>query len=366
MTMTRPVGVCLSVVVGLAALAGPGCGGGDDPHTLKVRVLTYNIGNPDDAEPHYPLRLSYQSYEDYMGAQIRALDPDVVFLQEVLPPHTCAEFDETDPARTCYDAANRPAAVQRILGAEYSVVCDGRLQVECIGVKVAFGTFDGVAAGGFELTGAETPPLPLESCVYAAGECTKDKCDAESTVSAASVATAKGPLRLVHAHPNAPGSTASGGFYMGDACRLLQTKQIFDGLAGFGDVPLISTGPNIIAGDFNMDPVKFSTTAESDYWAQWVGEGKRFTDFGPADEEGTRYGTRFGAMGAAIDHVLAESATGTCTIYGEAELAPMSGTQRLDEGFDFSSLPGGADFPGRLDHFAILCDLEIDLRPFGG
>ena len=31
--------------------------------------------------------------------------------------------------------------------------------------------------------------------------------------------------------------------------------------------------------------------------------------------------------------------------------------------------PGGrdfpGDFPGRIDHFAILCDLAIDLRPFG-
>jgi hypothetical protein len=115
-----------------------------------------------------------------------------------------------------------------------------------------------------------------------------------------------------------------------------------------------------------MDPVKFSTNAEADYWATWVGEGKRFTDFGPKDAEGTEYGTRFGALGAAIDHVLAESATGSCQIFGEAELAPMSGTQRLDEGFDFSGLPGGAEFPGRIDHFAILCDLKIDLTPFGG
>jgi hypothetical protein len=354
----------LVVLLSAVGVAGSGCGG-DDAHTLKLRLLTYNIGNPDDTEPHYPLRLSYQSYEDYMAAHIQAQDPDVVFLQEVLPPHTCAEFEETDPARTCYQAAERLAAVQRILGPNYSAVCDGRKQVECMGVKISFGTFDGVAAGGFELMGAETPPLPLESCVYALGECGKDNCDAESTVSAIGVTTAKGPLRMVHAHPNAPGTTASGGFYMGDNCRLLQMKQVFDGLAGFGDVPLISSGPNLIAGDFNMDPVAFSTTAESDYWNTWVGEGKRFADFGPADATGTHYGTRYGALGAAIDHVLAESAKGKCQIFGEAELGPVSGTQRMDEGFDFSSLPGGTDFPGRIDHFAIVCDLEIDLKPFG-
>ena len=114
-----------------------------------------------------------------------------------------------------------------------------------------------------------------------------------------------------------------------------------------------------------MDPVAFSTPAEVELWDAWVGEGKRFTDFGPKDAEGTEYGTRYGALGAAIDHVLAESATGKCQVFGEAELGPLSGTERLDEGFDFASLPGGTDFPGRLDHFAILCDLEIDLKPFG-
>jgi endonuclease/exonuclease/phosphatase family metal-dependent hydrolase len=354
----------LVLVMTAGGIAGLGCGG-DDAHTLKLRLMTYNIGNPDDTDPNYALRLSYQSYEDYMAAQIQAQDADVVFLQEVLPPHTCEAFDETDPARTCYQASQRLAAAQRILGPGYSVVCDGRKNVECMGVKTSFGTFDGVEAGGFAVTGAETPPLPLESCVYALGECTKDKCDAESTVSAASVTTAKGPLRLVHAHPNAPGSTASGGFYMGDACRKLQMQQVFEGLAGFGDTPLISTGPNLIAGDFNMDPVSFSTTAEVEQWDAWVGEGKRFTDFGPADETGTHYGTRYGALGAAIDHVLAESAKGECKVFGEAELGPVSGTERLDQGFDFASLPGGTDFAGRLDHFAIVCDLEIDLEPFG-
>jgi endonuclease/exonuclease/phosphatase family metal-dependent hydrolase len=356
-------GVWLSLLVALGAQAALGCGG-DDGSTLRVRVLTYNIGNPDDTDPNYALRLSYQSYEDYMGAQIRALDPDVVFLQEVLPPHTCEAFAETDPARTCYQAADRLAAAQRVLGPDYSIVCDGRLQVECMGVKVSFGTFDGLEAGGFSLQGAETPPLPLESCVYALGECSKDKCDAESTVSAASVTTAKGPLRLVHAHPNAPGSTSSGGFYMGDACRKLQMQQVFEGLAGFGDVPLIGAGPNIIAGDFNMDPVAFSTATEVELWDAWVGEGKRFQDFGPADAEGTHYGTRLGALGAAIDHVLAESATGSCQVFGQAELGPPSGTERLDEGFDFAGLPGGVDFAGRIDHFAIVCDLKLDVGAF--
>jgi hypothetical protein len=75
-----------------------GCGA-----PAKVKVLTYNIGNADDKEPHYPLRLSYQSYEDYVAARIRALDPDVAFLQEVLARNLCDKFSESDPKRTCFD-----------------------------------------------------------------------------------------------------------------------------------------------------------------------------------------------------------------------------------------------------------------------
>ena len=189
---------------------GGGAGGGGPTGPLSLKLVSYNIGNADDAEPHYPLRLSYQPYEDHVGAKLRALEPDVVLLQEVLPPETCELFEEADPGRTCFDAANRQPAAQRILAPEYTVVCDGRQHVECIGVKRSFGTIEGIEPGAFVLEGAETPPLPLPPCVYAAGECDNTRCDAEATVSAVTITTANGPLRLVHAHPNAAGSGASG------------------------------------------------------------------------------------------------------------------------------------------------------------
>ena len=100
-------------------------------------VLSYNIGNPDDTEPNYPLRLSYQVYEDSVAQTIRSLEPDIVLLQEVLPPQTCEAFEEEDEARTCFDSEGRPTAAQRVLGDEYTIACDARLHVESVSARVS-------------------------------------------------------------------------------------------------------------------------------------------------------------------------------------------------------------------------------------
>jgi len=321
------------------------CGGGGE----RLKVLTYNIGNADGTDPRYPLRLADQAYEDFVGARIRALDADLVFLQEVLPPHTCAAFTESDARRTCFDAANRPAPVQRLLGDGYSVVCDMRLQVECIGVKRKFGTIRGVAPGGFQLMGAETPALPLPSCSYAGGECDDTKCDAEATVSAIDVDTASsGAMRVVHLHPNAPGEGA-GGFYLGESCRRQQLVQAFDGLVKSGV-------PNVVAGDTNLDLGVFASEAETALWEAQVGAGKRFTDHGHVSTSGDFYPTRRVSIPVAIDKVLTDAFTGSCTVQGANESAGSDpGTKTLDDGFDFSTLVGGV--ARRIDHLAVVCDL---------
>jgi hypothetical protein len=327
-------------LVALLALAA--CG------SEPLRVLTYNVGNADGSDAHYALRLSDQAYEDFVGARIRAVGADLVFLQEVLPPHTCASFVETSPARTCFDAANRPAPVERLLGDGYSIVCDMRLQVECIGVRRGFGTIRGVPAGGFVLMGADTPPLPLPPCSYAGGECDDTRCDAEATVSAIDVDTASGPLRVVHLHPNAPGEGARG-FYLGEACRRQQLAQAFDGLVRDGI-------PNVLAGDTNLDLEIFASQEEAALWAAHVGDGKRFTDHSQTDSTGAFLPTRRVSIPVAIDKVLTDAFTGRCTVHGnnETSSAPPA-VPPLDDGFDFAALDGG--LARRIDHLAVSCDL---------
>lgn len=352
----------LAALLVAVALAG-GCDDGDSgpsPDAVPVRVLTFNIGNPNADDPDYPLRLKHQAYEDYVGEQIRTLEPDIVLLQEVLPTTHCDTLDETDPALTCYYSDTREPPVRRILGPDYTIVCDSRLHVECIGVHVDFGAISGIPLGGYELSGAATPDLPMDSCDYAAGTCSNDFCDYESTVSAVTVETGFGELRVVHLHPNAAGSGFDGA-YNGAPCRALQLQQVFEGLPGHDDTPLVTASPTVAAGDFNMDPIRMTSTEETAVWDAHIGPGNRFTDFTPTDDDGTQYATRRGAFGIAIDHVVADRAAGACTVFGHDEgFGPDPGTVSLDDGFDWSLVPDEEWYASRIDHFAILCDLTMD------
>ncbi len=356
-TMNRLEELSALLVLGLGA-ATTACSGVDDAGDdagaglEPFRLLSYNIGNPDDAEPNYPLRLSYQDYEDSIGQTIRDLEPDIVLLQEVLPPQTCNAFEETDAARTCYDADNQPTAAERVLGDDYSIACDARLHIECVGVRTGFGSIEGLELGGFSLSGAETPALPLESCNYAAGECNDEFCDAESTVSAVTVEAAGETIRVVHLHPNAAGFT-DGRVYTGAPCRALQIEQAFEGLDGSDEAALVGSGNAIVAGDFNLDPTRFVTDDELAVWDRNIGPGLRFSHLNPVDPEtGDLYPTRRG-LPVAIDHVVADAFTGDCEVFSEA-----GGSATLDADFKFDALPGGEEFPGRIDHFAVFCTLE--------
>jgi hypothetical protein len=317
---------------------------------VTLRALTWNVGNVATRDPHYALRIAHQRYEDHVAARIRELAPDVVFLQEVLAPARCADFVERDPSRTCHDAASREPAVRRLLGPEYTIVCDGRRQVECIGVKTSFGAIPPLERGALALGGAETPPLPLPACERALGECSDARCDAESGVSALRVETERGALRLVHVHPMAPGRSA-GGIYFGEPCRFAQLQQAF-ALAG--------GGASVVAGDFNLDPDRFVSERERLLWASEVGAGRRFRDLTPRTADGTSFATRRSGLGVATDHVLVERGSGACTVHGRG-LGPAPGTDALDAGFDWSLLPGGERDPGRIDHLAISCTLELEL-----
>jgi hypothetical protein len=343
---------------GAAGSGGSGGAGGSAPR--KLRVLTYNIGNGNGNEPNYPLRLSYQAYEDHVAGLLQALAPDVAFLQEVLPPQFCSAFEETDPARTCFDAANRPPPIRRILGDEYTVVCDARIHVECIGVRKSLGSIRGIAPGDFVLEGAETPALPLPTCNYAAGECSNASCDQEATVSAVTVDTALGPLRIVHAHPNAAGTAGPDGAYDGEPCRYPEIQQIFVGTSETGGVPLASEQQTLVGGDFNFDPDRFASMREVALWREHVGEGKRFSDHNPKDPaSGEYYPTRPAGLPVTIDRVVSTWLHGSCTVHGSNNLTsadPM--TERLDHAFDWSKVPGGEKFNGRIDHLAVICELS--------
>ncbi len=335
-------------------------GGENPPQPVTFTALTFNIGNPDADHPTYPLRMWSQSYENYIGAVIQAMAPDVVVLQEVLSGKTCEAFTEIDPNKTCYQWDTRPRPAQRIIGPGYTIVCDQREQVECIGVKVAFGTIDGVDPGQYVETGALTPALPLPGCNWAAGECTNSKCDDESTVSAVLVHTAAGPLRVVHMHPMAQVSA----FVSGDPCRAKQIRQVFENDVIAGDLSLIRPGEQaLILGDWNLGLEIYNLrtimgpSEADDVWNQYIDcPACPYTDMDPRDPSGQRYSTNSQNSWAgivAIDHVVASNEiTGSCTIYDEGG---MPGTEPLDAGYPHLSQLG----EGRIDHYAIFCEMTL-------
>jgi hypothetical protein len=323
-----------------------------------VRLLTWNVGNTNAADPHYAYRLAQRPYEDFVRDRIRAAAADVVFLQEVLPPEPCASFLERDASRTCHVAAGPAPAVRRLLGPDYSIVCDRRRHLECIGVRTSFGAIAGVPPGALVLDGAETPALPFAPCDRLRGDCDEVHCDAEATVSAVSVDTPGGRIRLVHAHPMAPGKSGARVFW-GEPCRLRQLEQVFEG--GAGGPALTSDAPTLVAGDFNLDPVRLIGEREASLWSKYVGAGRRFRDLTPRAPNGAQYGSRRGALAVTTDHVLVDGMAGACTVHGRG-VGPDPGTEPLDAGFDWSTLPGGERDAGRIDHFAITCELVLERR----
>lgn len=294
-----------------------------------LRVVTWNIGNGTASPRRYALRIRSQAYEDHVGARLRALDADVVALQEVLAPDRCEGEPEPDPAFACFGAAERPPAVRRLLGADYSIVCDARRQVECLGVHLRLGTIRGVPPGGLVLDGAETAPLPGPPCDYLADACRarKDNCDSESTVSTVVVDTARGPLRVVHVHPTAIGQT----------CRTRQVRQAFE---------LVDGLPAIVLGDWNFDPEDVADVVDAAVYRAYVGPDRRFAEHHPRGADCRLTGTSAGRR-AALDRVVTDFAHGGCVVWRSPP---------LDDGF-------AADVPGgRADHYAVQCDL-VDDRP---
>ena len=335
-------------------------GGTVDPTPVPFTVLTYNVGHGDAEYPNYPLRLWSQSYEDYVGSVIRQMAPDIVVLQEVLSGKTCEIFNEIDPNKTCYEWDTRLRPAMRLIGPGYSVVCDQREQVECIGVKIAFGTIDGVEPGAYVETGAHTPALPLPGCNWAAGECDNDRCDAESTVSDVLVHTAAGPLRVVHMHPSAQVSA----FVSGDPCRARQLRQVFENGIVPGDVSMVRPGEQaLILGDWNVGlevygvRTMFGPSEADDVWYQYIGcPTCVFTDLDPRDGGGQRYSTTSANAWVgivAIDHVVTTNEiTGSCVVHDDDG---MPNTTRLDSGYPYLNQLGDS----RIDHYGISCEMTI-------
>ncbi len=296
-----------------------------------LRVLTYNIGNNSGSGPH-ALRIRDRAYEDHVGERIRMLEADIVFLQEVLAPPRCERTSEAfEPERACHGLTRRDAPAKRLLGGEYTVVCDANQHVECIGVRASFGSIRGVPLRGFGLDKAQTASLPGPACDYLAGDCDgkSTECDSESSISTVVVDTPKyGAIRLIHVHPTA----------IGEICRSRQLEQAF---------AMADDLPTIMGGDWNFDPSRLADVAATALWADWVGANRRFRDHSGYAEDCRLDRTSFG-QDASLDRIVTDFGRGRCHVWAQP---------RLDEAFEFTKLT-----VGRIDHYAVDCSLDSEIQ----
>ena len=262
-------------------------------------MLSANVGNTSPLCWPYVVKLCRRDVEERLSRNIQALHPDLVAIQEVLPPWLCRKWRFAVPGSACSGDDEAPQ-IRRLVGPEYSIVCDGRNQFECIAVHMSAGRIEGVEAGGMAIT---------------------DRIDSEGvkgcrrsvSIMAATVEIKGQTLDVVNAHAE----------NRDPACRLAAIRQIFEG-------ERLVRGPRVLlAGDYNMDPWR-EDDVSTHYWRGWVGTAGNRTfvyHSGIAEKQPAIPTLRYPFLNRTYDHVASNFLTGVCHILGESP-----GTQRLDGG----------------------------------
>jgi hypothetical protein len=295
---------------------------GSTEHTASTiyRVMSVNVGNADINNcRNYSYKICLERVLEAVRDGVARHKPHLIAMQEVFPADYCKKIDEQDPLKLCYGyKQDFVEPVRRILGDDYTIVCDTRHQFDCIAVHIDAGTIAGCERG--------------KHCVTAETAAGVQHCDDGFSVSAADVTLGKVSLRVVNAHPDS----------LNRECRKAQLQQIFE------KDPLLARGSRVIAmGDFNLDP--YRTDPKDDpsvaLWHNFVGEGKAFYYHSGIAEHDPPYPTDL--LQRTIDHVISNFARGVCKTLGQAP-----GTERID-GEPPTLLAG-------LDHLALLCELELE------
>jgi endonuclease/exonuclease/phosphatase family metal-dependent hydrolase len=286
---------------------------------IPFKLLQANVGNVSPDCAGYKFKLCSVRVEVRIRAAIRAYRPDIVALQELVPPERCAGAIENNADRVCHPAHlhEEPLQARRLVGPDYTIACDARQHFDCIAVRADFASIQGCTLGAV--------------CMGTAGSTAEpgNGCDVGFSVATFRIyPKGAGPFEFVNAHPPSGPAAAT--------CRKDQLEKVFAGAA-----PMAGRQRGMISGDFNLDPF-YGDDASEAYFRQFVGPARRMRFHSGTAEHDPPHKTAFTQLGSHVwDHVASDFAEGSCTTLGEA-----LGTERLD---------GGAGS----DHRALLCDLSI-------
>lgn len=336
-----PVGALLFC----AALLGACDTGGGGPAPLPVRVVTFNtgsggaVGSGEDgaftsdlkirADEVYGNGLAWRPAVEATRRFFAEVQPDLVGFQEIFYTGDCSDIAEPDREGFVCEgwSPGDETVAQTVLGEGYQVMCHLGRSDKCAAVRLDFGSFQGCDEA---------------FCLEGMAGARVETCGSGSRVGRGVVdLVAGGTLTLVNFH-------GSSGITDEDAnCRLAQVNQVFVDL-GLGDgEPAASGARNIVLGDLNVDPVRWATfDVSAARWLDFVENpddpysAGRFVFISPAGEEALpSYATLYN-----IDHVMSDSASGSCFVPG------------VDEGH-----PPVMDGDLHFDHHPVVCD--IALRP---
>jgi hypothetical protein len=248
------------------------------------------------------MKLCRRDVEARIATSIQALRPDVVAIQETLPDWMCESWPASVVASACTAQAGGPQ-IRRLLGPDYSIVCEARNGFECIAVRVDAGEILGCDLGGL----CETDRLDRQG----------DGCRWNVAVMAATVRVQGEVFDVVNAHPESRSA----------ACRLASVRQIFENSGQPNS--LVREEQVLILGDLNLDPWR-EDDVSSRFWRTMVGSsaGSEYGYHSGIAERQPPYPTvRYLSFARTYDHIASNFLTGVTQILGESP-----GTRRLDGG----------------------------------